>query len=221
MERVTFQTSDGVTVVGDYQEGSSGRAVLFLHMMPATRSSWAELADRLNALGFSTLAIDMRGHGESVAGPRGTTLDRSAFTDEQHQQKMLDVEAAMLFLMERGTPPARIAIAGASIGANLAIAYAGAHEEVPAAVALSPGLDYHGVRTEEFASRMPRAQKLLLVASAEDEYSFDSVKQLSALKEAGELQLLDGGGHGTAILKNVAGFLDYVVAWIDSNVKRL
>lgn len=224
MQRIELRTDDSVTIIGDYHPATPGtahgdKAALFLHAMPATRASWSALAERLAADGFATLAIDLRGHGESTAGPAGVVLDRNAFSDEQHKEKMRDVEASVRWLMEKGTVPTKIALVGASIGANLAIAYAGAHEETPAVVALSPGLEYHGVRTEEAARAMPRAQKLLMAASNEDTYAFDSARTLAQLNENAELQEHAGAGHGTALLENVPGFLDYVVFWIENNVK--
>jgi alpha-beta hydrolase superfamily lysophospholipase len=224
MERITLLTDDGVSVVGDYQQGNgqgahAGKAVLFLHMMPATRQSWRALAERLANDGFATLAIDFRGHGESTAGPNGTVLDRNAFGDAQHQAKIRDVQAAILWLMEKGFPPAKIALVGASIGANLAIAYAGSNEAIPAVVALSPGLEYHGVMTEPAAAVMPRSQKLLLAASAEDEYSLESVRRLAQVKPDAEVQEQADGGHGTKMLELIPGFFDYVAFWIESNVR--
>ncbi len=224
MERITFLTDDGVTVVGDYRTGDgqgahAGKAALFLHMMPATRQSWRTLADRLAADGFASLAIDFRGHGESTAGPGGTTLDRNAFSDEQHRAKIRDVEAAVRWLNERGFPAAKIALVGASIGANLAISFAGSNEGIPAVAALSPGLDYHGVMTETAASAMPRSQKLLLAASADDDYSLQSARRLAQLKQDAELQEQADGGHGTRMLERTPGFLEYVAAWIENNVR--
>ncbi len=224
MERITFLTDDGVTVVGDYQEGNgqgahAGKAALFLHMMPAARESWRPLADRLAGDGFATLAIDLRGHGESTVGPHGTVLDRNAFSDKQHQEKSRDVDAAVRWLMEKGFVLTKIALVGASIGANLAIAYAGGHEGIPAVVALSPGLDYHGVLTEPSAAAMPRTQKLLLAASAEDAYSLSSVFRLAQIKEDAEVQAQVDGGHGTKLLEQVPGFFDYVLYWIENNVR--
>ncbi|MDZ4296063.1 MAG: alpha/beta fold hydrolase, partial [Patescibacteria group bacterium] len=67
-ERVTFSTADGVAIVGDHYAGPTGLspAVVLLHMLPAERASWAGLARALQAEGFQALAIDLRGHGESV-----------------------------------------------------------------------------------------------------------------------------------------------------------
>lgn len=221
MPRVAFATDDGVTIVGEHREGpAGGAAALFLHMMPATKESWGPLAEALAARGFTTLAIDSRGHGESVRGPGGRRLDYKAFSDEEQQAKMNDVEAAVRWLEARGAERRRLALVGASIGANLSIAYAGAHPDVPAVVALSPGLDYRGVLTEEAAAAMPRDQKLLLAASAEDEYSFASIRALARAKADAECQELKGAGHGTAMLAREPGFFAYVVEWIANNARR-
>lgn len=219
MARVEFITEDGVMIVGEHREGSAGGpAALLLHMMPATKESWRALAEALSARGFATLAIDLRGHGESVRGPGKRKLDYRDFSDDEHKAKMKDVEAAVRWLEERGASRGRMALAGASIGANLSIAYAGEHADVPAVVALSPGLDYHGVVTKDAAAAMPRSQKLLLAASAEDEESFSSVHALARTKADAELQELKDAGHGTTMLERGPGFFAYVVEWITNNV---
>lgn len=221
MPKTRFMTDDGVTIVGDHRPGPEGApGALFLHMMPATKESWEPLAASLASRGFTTLAIDLRGHGESTAGEGGERLDHKSFTDEEHQAKVRDVEAAVRFLNESGVPTSRLAVVGASIGANLAIACAAAHPEVPAAVALSPGLDYRGVRTEDVARSLPREQKLLLAASDDDEYSFMSVQRLAEAAPHAELQRLSGAGHGTRMFDARPDFLSYVVEWVVRNAQR-
>src|SRR5207245_1856203 len=97
--------------------------VLLLHMMPAVKESWQELAKALNEAGLSALAIDFRGHGESVSKSDGTRLNYKDFADEQQQAKILDVRGAMEWLRARGAQDSQIAVIGASIGANLALQY--------------------------------------------------------------------------------------------------
>src|SRR3989338_5627500 len=94
MERVSLKTSDNVDIVGDYYASQRWRGILLLHMMPADRQSWSGLAIELSKAGVDVLAIDLRGHGESAGGPEGY-LD---FSDDEHQQSILDVEAAVDFL---------------------------------------------------------------------------------------------------------------------------
>lgn len=219
MANITFITDDGVTVTGAWRQGTvGGPAALMLHMMPATKESWAPLAEALAARGFATLAIDLRGHGESVVGAEGRALNYNVFSEEEHRSTSHDVEAALRWLADRGVAHGRVALVGASIGANLSILHASRHPQVPAVVALSPGLDYHGVKTEAAAASLPRSQKLLLVASKEDEYSFESIDILAMVKEDAEVQRQQGAGHGTTMLEKVPGLLDYVAEWIVHNV---
>ncbi|HJV33160.1 MAG TPA: alpha/beta fold hydrolase [Patescibacteria group bacterium] len=217
-EHVSFVTEDGVTIVGDFLPAGNGRAVLLLHMMPATKESWGPFAEALARRGIASLAIDFRGHGGSVASARGA-LDYRAFTDAEQQAKALDVAAAMRWLVARGLDAKRVAVCGASIGANLAIAWTATHPETPAVLALSPGLVYRGVTTgEEIESVDPR--KLFLVASAEDKYSFESMRTLAALAPGAMARELDGAGHGTTMFERDPALMDEAVDWLDDAIPR-
>ena len=142
MQTEHFTTKDGLTIVGDYYPGTGKSGVLLLHMMPADRTSWQQLAGQLQENGFHVLAIDLRGHGQSTGGPNGY----QAFSDAQHQQSIFDIESAVEFLRSKGIE--KIHMGGASIGANLALQYASQHQEIASAMLLSPGLDYHGIHTD-------------------------------------------------------------------------
>jgi alpha-beta hydrolase superfamily lysophospholipase len=221
-ERVTFQTEDGVTIVGHFYAGpAGGPAALLLHMMPATKESWAGLADKLVAAGFSVLAIDERGHGESITGPGGKRLDYILFSEREQQAKRLDVEAAADWLMRRSnTGRSRLVVCGASIGANLAIAYAAEHPETPAAVALSPGLDYRGVTTLDKVRKMRPEQGLFLAASEEDERSFVCDRKLAEAKPDAVVKEYRGAGHGTAMFDPQLELMDEIVAWLAGRASR-
>lgn len=218
---VRLETADGVTLAGLYCRGSGrGPAALLLHMMPATKESWQALTPQLLRFGWTILAIDLRGHGQSVNGPGRTRLDYKLFEDADHQAKIHDVEAAMKWLADRaGVPASRMALVGASIGANLAIAYAAAHPEVPAVAALSPGLDYRGVTTPDKVGRFRPEQALLLAASAEDELSFATIGELAKLKPDAVVKKFHGAGHGTGILESQPKFLVELAGWLNERVK--
>ena len=92
---------------------------------------------------------------------------------------MADVKAARAFLAtRREVVPNRIGIAGASIGANLAILFAAGDPTVRSLVLLSPGIDYRGLRPEA-AMKKYGDRPALLVASQEDNYSTNSARQLA------------------------------------------
>lgn len=216
-EKIRFLTDDGVTIVGEYFAGLPGRTtVLLLHMMPATKESWRPLAAKCSARGFSTLAIDFRGHGESVSGPEGRMLDFRDFSPEEHCAGIRDVEAAAQWLHDaHGVAMGRITVIGASIGANLALQFAAEHHAIPAAVALSPGLDYRGVTTEDKVLAFAPAQKLMLAAAADDDYSFETIGALEECKPDAVVKKLSGAGHGTDMFAAEPGLMDEIIAWIE------
>lgn len=219
MERVSFLTDDGVTIVGAHYPGVPGKpAALLLHMMPATKESWGPLADALSSMDWTVLAIDLRGHGESTRTSTGE-LHHGEFTNAQHQAKLKDIEAAVAWLEKRGMEKTRLALIGASIGANLAIAYAAGHEEVPAVVALSPGLEYRGVTTADALAIMSRKQHLLLAASDEDEYSFTTNAELRLIKKDADVRELKGMGHGTAMLDRYPPLISDICAWLTKIIR--
>ncbi|MFH0980996.1 MAG: alpha/beta fold hydrolase, partial [Planctomycetota bacterium] len=68
-EPAHFTTEDGVEILGDfYPPAAAGRApaVILLHIYRSDRTSWRPLIPKLHEAGFAVLALDMRGHGESV-----------------------------------------------------------------------------------------------------------------------------------------------------------
>lgn len=210
-------TADGVEIVGVYDtpEGARGAALL-LHMMPATKESWASFASTLRGLGLATLAIDLRGHGESLT-MGDQRLDYHRFEDADHQKKKLDVEAAAAWLAERtGFGPERIVLAGASIGANLAIWYASKHPEFKKTLALSPGLDYRGLMSEYDLAGLAAGQSALLAASEDDAYSLSSVSELAKVKTWADVSVktLKDAGHGTTMLESDPSFVREAAEWL-------
>ncbi|MDO8581982.1 MAG: alpha/beta fold hydrolase, partial [bacterium] len=217
MQKVSFQTSDDVTIVGNYVQGDVGKpVVLLLHMMPATKESWASMQTTLNDKGWGSLAIDLRGHGESTY--RGTErIYYTDFEDEDHQASGKDIEAAMQFLKEKGVEESNVYMIGASIGANLALRYAATHHAIPAVVLLSPGLEYRGVATLEAIRALAQTQSLFLVASDDDAYSFSTIRELynaAAQLIVRERMEGNGFGHGTTMLEKNPQWVADIVEWL-------
>ena len=202
-EKIELITEDGVKIKGIWQKVEGEKAVLLLHMMPATKESWQSFSEFLAENNFSSLAIDLRGHGESRETLDGKELDYRYFSDSEHQKSILDLKVASKFLEERGFPLSNQYLVGASIGANLALEFLSLNPEISKAVLLSPGLDYRGLKTEKFLENIQKNQKILAVASRDDYYSFNSVEKLSQLAKEKELffetQFYQTAGHGTDI----------------------
>ena len=219
MQKVTFLTSDGVHIVGDWYPSEGDCFALLLHMMPATKESWKDFAEALNVHGVSCLAIDERGHGESNHKEDGTEIRYKEFTDEEQMEKQLDVDAALAWLAEKGMVESKLAMVGASIGANLVITTMGSHHEIPVGIALSPGVDYRGVKTVEPIKALTENQNILLVASDEDDQSFGSVNELNEIAKERTYRIVLGNmGHGTTMFENDPELLTQCVEWITNKL---
>ena len=149
-------------------------AVILVHMLTRHRGDWHDFATRLAEAGIGALAIDLRGHGAPGSTPNGVTG-----TSQDLARSVRDVEAARRFLRSRPDLfTERVGMAGASIGANLALLAAQNDASVASLVMLSPGLDYRGLRSEAALGKYG-SRPVLLVASEEDPYALRSARRLA------------------------------------------
>jgi len=162
MHKIDFVTEDGIVIIANYWAGGE-KAALLLHMMPATKESWNEFGEELNKIGFSVLAIDERGHGEST---NGGEFDYKNFSDEEQQKKIIDVEAADRWL-KKNDKQLKL-LAGASIGANLALQYQTENNLAIKTVLLSAGFDYKGIKTKPFAENLHEPQGVFYIGAEKD-----------------------------------------------------
>ncbi|HET8673545.1 MAG TPA: alpha/beta hydrolase, partial [Thermoleophilaceae bacterium] len=117
----------------------NGDPIVLLHGLTATRRYVVMGSHYLPTHGWMTVALDARGHGESDPAP-----DRSAYG---YEHLTADLEAV---LDELGIE--RAALAGASMGAHTAVAFALSRpERVSGLVLITPGFD-GSVRDEELSS---------------------------------------------------------------------
>lgn len=199
-------TEDNVKIAYEYYDAGSNKGVILLHMLSKDKSTWHDFAEELKDYGYSAIAIDLRGHGKSG-------LNFKDLNEEQFNNMVLDVKAAHDFLKDKNT--GKIAIIGASIGANLALNFAADNDvDVATIILLSPGLDYRGVKTEEVIKRYNKPT--LIVASEEDKYSFESSSKLNELASNSALRTYKNKGHGTNMLGNELNGL--IFTWLDENL---
>ena len=202
---VSVRAADGTLLSGALFEPDHrpAPAVVLVHMLTRSRGDWNDAAERLRRGGFFALAIDLRGHGQS-AGAGGVPENLSALVQ--------DVRAAVAFLAAHGDVLAgRIGIAGASLGANLAVLAAAAEPSVRSLALLSATTDYRGVRTEAALRKVTRP--VLLVAGTNDAYAVRSAKVLAGTEASREVDLRDGAGHGTVMLQRYPDLADRLVDW--------
>lgn len=217
-ERINFKTIDDVTIAGDWVAAPTTiGAVILLHTMRTNRKTWADFQTKLAKRGVASLAIDLRGHGESLQGPGGANLDFKAFSKEEHQTSFYDALGAFDWLKRRGFEPARIAFCGASIGANLSVQMLLEEPRLAGAALLSPGGDYQGTDAVADAGNILPGQALWIAASeGDDRESFEASKKIAAqaVSDRKEFIRLKNAGHGTAILTSHPETAEALADWL-------
>lgn len=210
-QKVQLITSDGVEIIGNYYSVDiPSQAVLFLHMMPATKESWDTLARALQERGIASLAIDLRGHGESTRIKNEElgikNLDYTKFSEEEHQASRLDVEAGLDWLKkETGLELAHMSVVGASIGANLGLQALADHPEIRKGIALSPGLNYRGIEPKPLVAKLESDQEVLYATSKDDGDNVSMTEELfNATSAKKEWKVYDDAGHGTTMLERAS-----------------
>lgn len=203
---VSLPSTDGTMLAGTLHEADARPApgVVLVHMLHRSRNDWDEVANRLAAAGITALAIDLRGHGGS-AGSADALAEMAR-----------DVSAAVQWLATRpNLRPDAVAVAGASLGANLALIAAAELPAVRAVAAISPSLDYRGVRAGPDLMRRVGDRPVWLAASTEDPLALRTLKELAAAGAGPREQYLSpAAAHGTTLLEADGNLSRALVDWL-------
>lgn len=220
-EHISFITADSITIHGDYYSNNTppDGLLILLHMNRSNRSVWKSFAEQAVTQRFALLAIDFRGHGESTHGAV-SDITFESLTNDDYANMVNDVDGAVQWLRSKpeyaGLP---MGIIGASIGANVALAYAAEHKSISAVILMSPGEDYRGVLAPP-ALQQYGDRPCLIILSEDDNYSSVSSRKL---KEAGgegtELFQYTTGGHGTLMFETQSDLPERLIRYMINNLK--
>lgn len=200
---------------------NSTSAVILLHMLGKDRNTWNTFATTLSEKGYTVLSIDLRGHGGSVKQD-DKTLSYQSFTSDDFNKMIMDVKAAKQFLVtQENANPNRMAIVGASIGANVAINYAASDPTaIKSVVLLSPGLNYRGVSTTEAITKYSNPV-YIAATEGDSESAKDSQTLCDKIKCDENLKIYSGGSssHGTNMFLDQSlnpPLQDLILSWLNS-----
>jgi pimeloyl-ACP methyl ester carboxylesterase len=196
---------------------------VLLHMYRSDRRAYDPLLPHLLKAGFATLAIDMRGHGESVEPKAIRLADRVARRDASLFRSMdRDVAAAYQFLRrEHGSKVdlSRFVLVGASVGCSVALKYAAKDRSVDGVVCMTPGTDYLGIDSLEDAGKC-KGRPILLLASEVERQACDALAR--KMGEGAKIEIFKGRlknpmeWHGTRMFGPVKGIekiiTDFLIA---------
>ncbi|HEX3049449.1 MAG TPA: alpha/beta fold hydrolase [Aggregatilineaceae bacterium] len=209
-ERVTVDASDGLALVGDFYlpalaDDANVPAVLLLHMMDNTISSWnyTGMVDGLYNAGYAVLVVDQRGGGET-----GGEADWVLAVE--------DVQTWIDWLREQpGVDPERINLVGGSIGGMMALYGMMNDEEVAATVALSPAVEYDTLNAVTAVDEI-RRRPLYLVAAQADGAFTRGVREMAAVVDGDAvIQFYKGSGHGTGLFFTHPDLAPAIIRWLD------
>ncbi|MBU1023694.1 alpha/beta hydrolase, partial [bacterium] len=214
--------SDGIEIAGSFRPAAVNKtdapAMVCVPMLGRTRSDYNLFAKLLSEIGIASLAIDIRGHGDSKMDGK---IRYSSFKEKQWNECVNDVNAAIGWLASHKNVDSEfIGLIGASIGANFVLKV-GSRREVKLVIALSPGLDYHGVNIEKDAAKI-HDKPVYVVATGGDEYSKETVSKLSQImiKDADIEIIEDQNKHGTDMFR-IPAFQEKLIRWISDNFAEL
>ena len=197
-------TDDGFKIAYDFHQVSD-KGVILIHMMDQNKESMKDLATFLNKNGYSTIAIDLRGHGASSENWKD-------FSEEDFQNMKYDLKVAKNFLVQKGIN--KISIVGASIGANLALNYS-ASSDIKRIALLSPGENYHGITTLDTMQNYKGS--VLLVSTKDDSESYSTTEQLNKNAVNSKFISYDTGGHGTYLLLSHPELQQTILEFLNNN----
>ena len=227
-EDVVLQTGDGIRLgawfvpAAGKHPGGTGSAVLVCNGNAGDRLSRAPLAAALSEAGFSVLLFDYRGYGGNPGHPSERGL-------------AADARAARAFLAtRRDVDPGRIAYAGESLGAAVAVRLAVEHP--PAALVLRspftsladvgrlhyPWLPVASLLVDRYPSidRIRRVTSALLVIAGERDTLVPATlsrRLYDAANDPKQFVLVPGADHNSAELLNGRQMIDATVGFLAEN----
>lgn len=193
---VILTTSDGLDLDATLYEGGVNWVVL-AHMLPADKESWHALAAALQLRGFSVLAYNNRGYGDSEGAREPYSL-------------LVDADAAFNHATDNGA--AGIIYGGASMNGAAAIAL-GASKDLMAVFTLSAVPSFPNV-PDAADSLGDITEPALFVAAQDDGNAAANAEVFAAGTASGEAMILDAGGHGTRMLDAHPELIETIVDWV-------
>ncbi|MCZ7643930.1 MAG: alpha/beta fold hydrolase [Planctomycetota bacterium] len=230
-EQLTFEGADGWALHGTLHlpaEAPAGAAICH-PMLSKTRGTYDALVPKLLAKDLAVFAYDARGHGASVKGADGKArpgwdgrlgMDKedlafwAGLVDDLAKAKALIAEKLKL-------PGKRVALVGASVGANASLRLALKDADLGALVLLSPGENYCGLTSLDAAPAL--SVPLFVAMSERDPSSKDAPAKLfvgaEKLKvEDKALKRFPGNEHGTNLFAKHPELMDDLARWVGERV---
>lgn len=168
---ITFPSKDGLTITADYyQQQNAGTMILLFHQAGWSRGEYKEIAPKLNAMGYSCLAVDLRSGGE-INNIKNQTHARAASQGQSTEFKdaIQDIDATIAYV-KKTYAPKKVILWGSSYSSSLVLKHAGDHpDDMSAVLSFAPG-EYFGSK-DYIAKSVKNITVPTFITSSKGEYS--------------------------------------------------
>lgn len=201
-QKVEFASEDGLLISGNLYEIDPNKPVILLcHQAGYNKFEYADIAPKLNELGFNCLAIDQRSGG-TFAEQTNETFNRATqkgIKDISYLDAEQDIVAAVKYLNQKFNKP--VTVWGSSYSSSLALFASKDQDIINAVIAFSPG-NYFGDQKPALEQVLQDLEKPFLITSSKKEAATiqEILKDLKL--QANQLQFIpEGEGfHGSRAL---------------------
>ncbi len=218
-KRVVLKTKDKMKIVADWvaPAGAKLGVMVLLHEYKRHRNVWRPLYAHAAKEGLGILALDMRGHGESIRQGRKSLEFKVNSKDKELFNSMhRDVAAAVAFLKKKGWAANKIVLIGASVGCSVALHYVAEHpkSKIKAGVLMTPGKFYLGIASMKHIQKWGKRPLLLVTTREEADKGAKQLYKVAADRsKAVLLQVNPKNAHGTKMFGKVPLMAERLAEW--------
>lgn len=190
--------------------------VLLLHSLGYSSEDWGNLINDLNNAGYAVIAMDLRGHGQSLYNTKFQKKSWVYFTTKMYQKIPGDVELLLdqtqkqMKLLDMGN----LAVVGADVGANAAVLVSKDLKKKPKTLVLiCPTTSFKGLYIPIAMTDLE--MPILSIVSNKDRYCLSEQRNLAKFSQGGfYAKNYPNGGMGMLMIKQNPTMSQDITKWI-------
>lgn len=223
---IEIQTKDSRIIKAKiiYEKSSAQKklpVVLLLHSIGYSSLDWSNLIKDLNKAGYAVIAMDLRGHGQSVYDKTFHKKSWLYFTNKTFQKYPSDVIGIInqVQAQAKNLDMKNMAIVGADIGANTAVlATVDMKIKPKTLVLISPTETFKGLYIPIALTKIN--MPILSMTSTKDRYSIQAQRELAKFSQGGfYAQNYPNGGMGMIMIKVNPSMSMDITKWVAKYLK--
>lgn len=215
---IKYKTSDGARIEATLlttKDAPAKPGLVFVHMWARDRNTWWGLPEYLASYGYSSIAMDLRGHGNSNlpnSKYRYTTDDKR----KSYKNSYLDVIHAIDILNEQASVVKnQLILLGASLGCPIGVNAAKERKhDFIGMIHLSPSIIYFDVNCRKALKELSHLPNYVIAEATDASFS-NAIAFLNISNHYKTFYRLHKTGHGTNILFHDLGIPTVILSWVE------